>query len=69
LFRLPQVRGLLVETVRDDGLFTLLQAQVGRIVVRGTPVPDAVVVGILDEMVLPLLTDVQAAPADCPRPG
>jgi AcrR family transcriptional regulator len=94
------VRGLLVETLRDDELSTLLQAQVGRltsqaeivtilqraadrkdidpgavtprvvalpldllrneVVVRGTPVPDAAVVGILDDIVLPLLTGVRA---------
>jgi AcrR family transcriptional regulator len=97
------IRGLLVETVRDDELSALLQAQVGRltsqaqiatilqravdrgdidpstvmprvvalpldllrneVVVHGTPVPDAAVVGILDDIVLPLLTGVRAAPA------
>lgn len=89
------VRGLLVDTTRDEELSGLLQAQVGRlssetkiavilrraaergeidpglltprvvalpldllrngVVVRGTPVPDASVVGIIDEVVLPLL--------------
>jgi hypothetical protein len=32
------------------------------VVVHGTPVPDAAVVGIVDEVVLPLLTGARTVP-------